>query len=249
MTWRVPRGTRHDPAMGDELAAAVEPPEDRGRQVRRVLLAALPLPYLVVSCFVVTYLFEDHVGLQALVPLSLLGFPLTVVVAGVVGARAPTWPARARLWALTAVCAGLSCAVMGPTTDAATGLFARRTIASRADALRAFAHEPTRRVREGEVAGARDAPEVEGYVFDRAAFTPAGAWLLVRPASGIYWGWGVFVPYADVDPSQVGVGGALRPAWVSDLEPGPVPGLFHFRTPDGMSGGGGWALDRAYGER
>lgn len=235
--------------MGDELAATVDAPqEDAGKRVRRALVAALPLPYLVVSSFVVTYLFEDHVGLQALVPLSLLGFPLTVVVAGVVGARALTWPARARLWALTAVCAGLACVVMTPITRAATALFASRTIASRADALRAFALEPGRRVKEGEVVGSRDAPGVDGYTFDRAAFTPAGAWLLVRPASGIYWGWGVFVPYADVAPSQVGVGGALRPWWLTDLEPGPAPGLFRFRTRDGMSGAG-WASDRAYGER
>ncbi len=235
--------------MGDELAAAIDAPEHRRARVRRALFALLPLPYLVVSSFVVTYLFEDHAGLEPLVPLSLLGFPLTVVVAGVVGARAPTWSARTRLWALTAVCAGLSCAVMTPITHAATALFARRTIASRADALRAFAQEPTRRVTEGQVVGERDAPEVDGYAFERAAFTPAGAWLLVRPATGIYWGWGVFVPYADVDPSLVGLGGSLRPTWITDLEPGPAPGLFRFRTPDGMSGGGGWAADRAYGDR
>jgi hypothetical protein len=57
---------------------------------------------------------EDHAGAQALVPLSLLGFPVVVIVAGVAGARAPTWSDRARLWALTLVCVGLSCAVMNP---------------------------------------------------------------------------------------------------------------------------------------
>ena len=113
--------------------------------------------------------------------------------------------------------------------------------------MRAHALDPAHRARvakaEGPLwgVGERDGPTVDGYTFERAAYTPAGAWFLVRPASGIYWGWGIFVPFADVDPALVGVGGPLRPEWVTDLEPARVAGFFRFRTPDGMSGGGGWA--------
>jgi hypothetical protein len=218
---------------------------------RHLLVALGPGPWFLATAFVAGYLAQDSVAALPLVLLALLGWPVSIALAIGLNARGLSWRARAGLWAATLASALLACAPLGATSRAAEWAWERRTIAPRRAALldlaRAEAHRARAAAEGGEWVLDRRATEVEGYTFERVAFTPAGAWFLVRPASGIHDAWGYVVPFAGVDAARLSEGQPLRPAWVERLEPAATEGLLRFHARDGMSGGGApWLLDERY---
>lgn len=213
-------------------------------------MALAPLPCFVALNFGGSYVFQDHGGLEVLNLLALLALPATVVASAAFNSRGLTWRERAPFWALAVTSAMTSCLTIGLVERAARWVFERRIVAPRLEALVTFANDPTARARvereRGQWVLERDTPTIDGYTFERAAFTPAGAWFLLRPAHGIFSGEGLFVPFADVAPAEVDYNGSLRPDWLKRFRPCSVDGVYRFAGRDGMSGGGGWMLARSY---
>jgi hypothetical protein len=232
--------------------SAAKPPVRTTSFARRVLVALAPLPCFALTILVVTYAFQDQPALDGLLLLPLVALPASAVASVALNTRGLAWRDRAPLWTLTVASALTSCLVTSPVEHAARWLWERRVIAPRREALVALANDPAARARVEREGGLwvldRDTPTIDGYTFERAAFTRAGAWFVLRPARGIFGAEGFFVPFAGVLPAQVELeGGALRPEWVTYVAPCSVDGLARFRGRDGMSGGGaGWLLARSY---
>lgn len=217
---------------------------------RRLVVAALPLLLLPTLTFLGAYVHEGSERGEALLLLALLAHPVVVLAAIALNARGLPWSRRLPLWALSLGGLVLSCGLGGLAHRVAERAWTARNVAPRREALLAFARDPAARARaasspDGLWILERDTPVVLGHVFDRGAFTAHGAWLVVRPAHGIQPGWGLFVPFADVDPALM-----PRPDWLVTLEPSGVDGVLRFTCPDGMSGGGGsgFTLSRSYRE-
>ncbi len=209
------------------------------------LLALLPLLAVALVTVAASYRHQT-VRCDVAFYFALLGAPAIGLAGCLLLRRRPGWICvMIVVTAVGLIPVGLSAAGLG------RALFDRLQVAPRRDALLAFAHDPVARANmlaSGGVwewtATSPGQPVVAGLTFEAAAFTDAGAWLLLRFKSS-YHATGIFVPYADVRLEDVESGALPRPQWAWEgFTSTGADGIYRFVAAWDMGGNGHWSPDR-----